>query len=241
MVQKYLYELQTTGRSPRSVNHARQIAVAFMSWCVKTARSERNALKILPKLDETRDRRRVRRPLTDEELDRLLAVAAERGRRAWYLAALLAGLRRGDLERLKWADIDFEAATITIRHGKAKREDVVPLHPDLADEFRRRQQSSVQARDRVFPQSVTNITTQKDLLRAGIAREEPILDANGDQVLVGTASCKGRRCGSQPRTRKGGSLICTHSARPLAPSWRGQGWHRRSRNASCDILTTARH
>lgn len=55
---------------------------------------------MVPKQDEARDRRRVRRPLTDDEMTRLLAVARERGRDAWYLAAALAGLRKGDMQRL---------------------------------------------------------------------------------------------------------------------------------------------
>jgi len=78
-----------------------------------------HGLELLPKLDEHRDRRRIRRPLTDEELARLLAVAEERGRRAWYLTAALAGLRRSELIRLTWASVDLEGGVLTIRDGKA--------------------------------------------------------------------------------------------------------------------------
>ena len=69
---------------------------------------ERIHLRIVPKQDELRDRRRVRRALTDGELSRLLEVAREHGREAWYLAALPAGLRKGDLQRRECGDTAWE-------------------------------------------------------------------------------------------------------------------------------------
>jgi integrase len=172
--------------SARTVNFARQAAVAFMSWAVKTGRTPSNPLRVVPKLDERKDRRRVRRPLTDGELTRLLAAAEARGRRAWYLAAALAGLRKGDLQRLTWADVDFEAGTITVGTGKAKRVDQIPLHPDLAEELRRlRAERRATPKARVFPETVTDRTRLLDFLRAGIAREVGVVDAEGKPVMVG--------------------------------------------------------
>ena len=66
--------------SARTVNFRRQTAVAFMNWCVKHRRVRANPLTVVDKLNESEDRRRVRRPLTNAELDRLLAVAESRGR-----------------------------------------------------------------------------------------------------------------------------------------------------------------
>lgn len=40
----------------------------------------------------------MRRPLTDDELARLLEVAEPAGRKAWCMAAALAGLRNGDAQ-----------------------------------------------------------------------------------------------------------------------------------------------
>ena len=37
---------------------------------------------------------------------------------------LLAGLRKGELKALKWADVNFQDQTLTVREGKAKRIDV---------------------------------------------------------------------------------------------------------------------
>jgi integrase len=183
VVEHFLASVKDTGASARTMNFARQICVAFASWCVRTKRLDSNPLTVVPKQDESRDRRRVRRPLTDDELARLIAVARERGRAAWYLAAVLAGLRKGDLLALTWADVDFDAATITIRAGKAKRVDVVPMHPQLAAALRElfdREPATPSAR--VFPTVVTDATRLRDFVRAGIARVVETKNAETDEV-----------------------------------------------------------
>ncbi len=195
-LERHMAVLLNDGLSARTANFARQIAVAFSTWCVRTGRSESNPLKVVPKQDETKDRRLVRRPLTDDELARLLSVAQDHGRKAWYLTAVLAGLRKGDLQRLRWCDIDFDASTITIEHGKAKRTDVIPMHRQLAEELKRRHDESMTVpKARVFPQTVTDVTRLKDFLRAGLAHEEVVTDVNGNPVMIG----KGSR--QRPKTR----------------------------------------
>jgi integrase len=142
-LESHLSAMREQGLSARSVNYVRAIAVSFFAWCTRTGRSEANPLRAVAKLDESRDRRRVRRPLTADELARLVAVGRERGREAWYLGAALAGLRKGDLQRLTWADVDFQAGTITIRGGKAKRVDTIPMHAQLAECLRARRSESL--------------------------------------------------------------------------------------------------
>lgn len=178
---------KTVPASARSKNFRRQVWIAFMQWAVKVGRMERNPLSVVPKLDERTDRRRVRRPLSEGELSRLIAHARKQdatlngqegrtfeSRRApWYLAAVLAGLRKGDLVRLRWGDIDFDAGSITIVHGKARRTDVIPLHPDLAAELQPLRPTmgtpEMVAQARVFPTVVTDRTRQGDFRHAGIA------------------------------------------------------------------------
>src|SRR5688572_10755670 len=97
-----------------------------------------------------------------------MAVAEGRGRKTWYLLAALAGLRRSDLIRLTWGDVDLDDAVLTIRDGKAKREDRLPIHPELLEELRRIRPSTVLPLARVFPTAVTNRTRQEDFKRAKI-------------------------------------------------------------------------
>jgi integrase len=188
--------MRDDGLSARSMNFARQIAVAFVNWCVKTAKAPSNPLLIVPKLDETTDRRRVRRPLSDNELARLMSVAREHGREAWYMAAAMAGLRRGDLLKLIWSDVDFNAGVITIRGGKAKRVDQIPMHPQLEEALRARLRAfPAMPRAKVFNSEVTSRTQLKDFLRVGIAREEVVTDADGKPVMIGKGKWE------RPKTR----------------------------------------
>ncbi|MSR74116.1 MAG: site-specific integrase [Planctomycetes bacterium] len=186
----HLTALQYRKLSARSVNFARQIAVAFCAWCVKTGRLEVNALRVVPKQDESRDRRRVRRALTDEELARLLEVARERGREAWYLAALLAGLRKGDLRRLTWADVDFVGASLRVCQGKAKREDTLPMHSQLAAALQALQdERRALPSARVWPTVVTDRTRAMDFQRAGIEAVDDqgrVVDLHAMRTTLGT-------------------------------------------------------
>ena len=188
-VERALASFRELGRSPRTVNTRRETLRAFGNWRRKTGRVENHPLEFLPKLDESRDRRRIRRPLTDQELERLLAVAAERGRRGWYLTAVLAGLRRSELTKLTWSSVDLEAGLLTIRDGKAKREDVVPLHPELLAELKAGRPADAKPTDRVFPTAVTNLTRQHDFERAGIADVDDqgrVADLHGLRATLGT-------------------------------------------------------
>jgi len=155
--------------SARTVNFCRQVAVALTGWLVKTGKLEVNRLKVVSRLDESRDRRRVRRALTSDELASLFDVAEPRGRLCWYASAYFAGLRRGDLQRLVWSDVDFNAGTITVSEGKARRVDTIPMHPALAAILKtRHDQLLAIPAAKVFPTTVTDRTRRGDFQRAGI-------------------------------------------------------------------------
>lgn len=198
-VERQLAAIRTEGMAARSVNTRRESLRAFGNWCRKTSRLSTHPLELLPKVNEHGDRRRIRRPLADDELARLLDVAEQRGRRAWYLTAALAGLRRSELIRLTWASVDLEQAVFTIRDGKAKREDVVPLHPELLAELKRIRPAGVLPTTRVFPEEVTNLTRKKDFARAKIDE----FDAQGRVAdlhsLRGTLGTRLARAGVAPQ------------------------------------------
>ena len=188
---KFLDSLSKSGLSAATVNKHRNAAVAFLNWCVQDQRLESNPLSFAKKLDENRDRRRVRRPLTDDELARLLRVAEEHGRRLWYQLAAQAGLRRGDLSRLKWSDVDLEQQAITIRDGKARRVDVIPIHPQLLDELKRaRSELTTLPPGTVFKTSVAAKTQQKDFARAGLGYFEVVEDKDGNPLYRKYGGCR---------------------------------------------------
>lgn len=188
-VERALAAYRAEGAAPRTVNTRRETFRAFGNWCRKTSRLNSHPLELLPKFDEHRDRRRIRRPLSDDELASLLEVAETRGRRGWYLTAVLSGLRRGELIRLTWASVDLDQGVFTIRDGKAKREDIVPLHPELLAELKRIRPQHAQPSDRVFPTEVTNLTRKLDFERAGIKLVDDqgrVADFHGLRATLGT-------------------------------------------------------
>jgi len=127
------------------------------------------------------------RYVTPEEIEAVIDACPDTEWRLLFGLARYAGLRiPSETHRLTWADVDFDDGTITITHGKAKRTDVVPMHPQLADVLRcRRDENPAILTARVFPTTVTNMTRLKDFLRAGIARRETVTDGNGEPVTVG--------------------------------------------------------
>jgi integrase len=173
------------GASARTVNLKLECACAFLNWCVRNGRLAANPLRVIQKRNQVIDRRRPRRVLSEAETQRLLAAARFQAasvpgagtRPLWYLLPLLAGLRRGDMQRMRWADLDLDSkiATLTIRGGKARRRvDVLPLHPDLVRELRDVQPRTALPSASVFATTVGHPTRRKDFERAGIA---PLNDA----------------------------------------------------------------
>jgi integrase/recombinase XerC len=70
--------------------------------------------------------------LTTEEVERLVGALGQPGRSmrradAIVRCALDLGLRSGEVARLRLDDIDWRAGTVTLRHTKGSREDVLPL------------------------------------------------------------------------------------------------------------------
>ena len=188
-LERCLALLRDQGRAARTCNVKREAVLAFAEWCVKTGRLESNPLHLVQRFDASRDQRRVRRELTDAELSRLFEVAEQRGRKLWYLLAALAGLRRSEIARLTWADVNLDAASLTVSRGKAKRTDVIPLHGDLVAELRRVRPPLALPSARVLAVEMTNETRRRDFLRAGIALVDDagcVADLHALRTTLGT-------------------------------------------------------
>lgn len=169
--------LRERGRSARTANWRRQIVVCWLNWCVKTGRLDRHNCADATRYDESDDQRRVRRAITDDECARLLAVADAQGplRSLWYRLACECGLRRGELVRLRWADVDLDARVLTLRGTKAKRADAVPLLADTAERLSAVKPDAFTLAQRVFAQPVTDAERREDFFTANI----PATDARG--------------------------------------------------------------
>ncbi len=164
--------------APKTINEYLNAARAFCNWMVAHDRMPANPLVRIDRV-ETRGRQAERRALTVEEVGRLLAGAGERA--PFYLVAVHTGLRRGEIEGLKWGDIDLDAACVRVRASttKNRKAAVIPLHRQLVAAFAAMRPVNADTGDLVFPGGLPRMRDlRKDFDGAGIAAK----DAQGRKV-----------------------------------------------------------
>lgn len=132
-VQRWLTQLQDERGEKRAVT-ALFILRAGIEGAVRAELVARNVAKLV---ETPRATWRRGKALTHGQTAKLLAtVQGDRYEAAYHIAVTL-GLRIGELCSLKWADIDFEAATLTVQKGKtAAARRTLPLTPELVARLR---------------------------------------------------------------------------------------------------------
>ncbi len=204
-----LSSVRATGVGARTVNRHRAAMRQFGTWLARTRRVAFDPFEGLKALSEAADRRHVRRALSPEEAERLIEAARTRPlaqaqarrihagvtpaerlrltrlgetRALIYALALGTGLRRGEIQRLRWGDLDLERLRVTVpaASAKSRRDQSVPLHPGLAATLRASQPAGSAPTDAVVPPGAFPAirTFWADLEAARIPRE----DASGRVV-----------------------------------------------------------
>jgi integrase len=179
-----------SGLSGYTVNQRLGSVRRFLAGCLEEGLIRDNPLEYWQPY--AFERKRVRRPLTDAEVHSLLDVARGRGRYLWYLVALRTGLRRSEMGRLAWGDVDLEAGSVRIpaHKTKSRRTAVLPMTCDLREAFREARPKLALPSAPVFPALPSNTTRRKDFKRAGIApvdEEGRHADLHSLRVTLGTA------------------------------------------------------
>lgn len=141
----------------------------FFKWCRENRYISKNPLKWpMQKVDEP-----AVDTLNKTEVDNLL-IAANNQSYEWYLAILLAvssGLRKGDIQRLKLSDIDFESETVrTFSKKTRKRMARRPLHSVAVNALLKHRDNMPEGRDNLFVSSLRNATWHRICKTAGIKR-----------------------------------------------------------------------
>jgi len=67
--------------------------------------------------------------LTSQQVQNLLEAIDDLTAKALFEVAVHLGLRRGDIVKLKWKDVDFESATLSFFESKKDRTRHVPIPP----------------------------------------------------------------------------------------------------------------
>ena len=144
-IERQLAAFRVAGMSKRTSNHYLRALKQFTRWLVKSRRLRENPIAEIAMLNADTDRRHPRRPLSPEELTRLV-LAAEAGgeiegiggadRAMMYLIAAWTGYRKGEIASLRMPSFalanDPPTVTVEAQYSKAKRQDTQVLHVDLA-------------------------------------------------------------------------------------------------------------
>ena len=140
---------QQEDRSIQTCNFYLQAIKQLCRWLIREQRLESNPIAHLQRGNVRLDRRHDRRDLTPDEVAALLAAArsgpAMRGlsgsdRALLYTVALYTGLRASELASLTTASLCLDGETpsviVAAAYSKHRREDRLPLHPDLVTALR---------------------------------------------------------------------------------------------------------
>jgi integrase len=188
-------------KAAKTLNEYLNSLCALLNWMHAQGRLLANPLACVGRVDTAGKQVRRRRALTDDEKARLLAAAG--ARKPVYLAALLTGLRRSELEALQWGDVHLDAPrpflnvrASTTKNGKAA---IQFLRDDLAAELRTLKPAGACEGLPVFADGVPSMPDfRADLAAAGI----PETDGQGRRVdfhaLRHTLCTDLQRSGVQP-------------------------------------------
>lgn len=113
----------------RSLNIRINALKTFLDWARKSGKIASNPLAEMSRVGKPA---KSTRALDVHEVEALLDVSPEPYQTIW-LAFLTTGMRKGELVKLKWPQVDFLKSTITIlaATSKSKRDRVVPMTPEL--------------------------------------------------------------------------------------------------------------
>ena len=120
------------GVTRTTVNHYLKTLKRMFNIAIAWGYTDKNpvkGIKFYSEKDAQRDR-----VLTREEEDRLLGVASER-LRPILIVALNTGMRKGEILRLKWQDIDLENRIILVKQTKSGKPRTLPINSRLLDEL----------------------------------------------------------------------------------------------------------
>lgn len=103
---------------------------AWCTWLVRAGhRDDDPTMRVLrPRVPPAKPR-----PITQDQLDVLLAIPLRPATRTKILLASYAGLRIHEIAKIRGQDIDPAAATLRVA-GKGGRDDFLPAHPVILDE-----------------------------------------------------------------------------------------------------------
>ena len=197
-------EIQKKTRSPRTINAYLVSIKSFVRYLADIDVLSGNFLKSMRKQNEEIEKRKNRRAMTTEEVERFLQAVETRKYRAKkqaeerslvYNLLLGTGLRSTELSLLTPSQIDFERCRLHIETAKTKEKkgDVLPIRADLVQSVKEWVDAhGIQPHERIFRFNNNSIrhSFYRDLKAAGIERvgaDGRSIDVHSLRKTFGTA------------------------------------------------------
>ena len=136
----------------------------FFNWMISDRRTSENPIAFLKTQNAKTDIKRKRRALSENEFNHLLEITLKEPKRQslsgeervlLYLLAAYTGLRAGEIASLCWNsfifDSDHPTVTVSAAYSKHRKDDVLPLRPDIAEIFlSHKSKINADPKDKVF-------------------------------------------------------------------------------------------
>ena len=125
---------QLRDKAPRTQNSHLGAIRSWAKWCILESRLREDPTASIRRAAEHRDTRRVRREASRAEIRKLLDASRPVPEKyAYYLLLLWTGMRVSEVQRMCWADVQWNEGLIAIPRSKGSgRPQYVTLHPELA-------------------------------------------------------------------------------------------------------------
>lgn len=123
LIEKYRLARRADGISPSTINRELACLKTIFAKAIEWGKTETDPARKIKKFREPSSRERI---LTGDEA-RLLLNTASPELRPILITALGTGMRRGEILRLKWTDLDLVRGTITIASSKSGKPRKIPM------------------------------------------------------------------------------------------------------------------
>ena len=158
------------GLRPKTANDYLHAGQRFFRWLMRQRMALENALEYVEPV-EARTMGEYRRGLTPAQVVSLLTTAP-RPRAIVYRLAAETGLRRRELEGLRWTDVNLDGARPCVRVpasiAKNRKTALIDLGPEMVAELQSLRSAETAPFQRVFGAIPKVATLRRDLAQAGI-------------------------------------------------------------------------
>lgn len=161
-IERFRAERIKAGNTQSTTNRSLTLLKKMLNLAIDWGYLKENPVtkvKMFPEYDVLKEK-----VLTKEEEQRLLAASPDH-LRAIIILALNTGMRRGEILKLRWEDIDLKNRTITLRKTKSGRTRTVPIN-DQVFELLNGMKCKV---DNVFPYTYIQTAFENSRRRAGLS------------------------------------------------------------------------